>query len=493
MHKERLWKAQQSVDEAAKHMTGIHRQRYHFMAPAYWINDPNGCVFFDGAYHLFYQHNPYAPVWGSMHWGHAISKNLVDWKHLPIALAPSEPYDDHPEGGVFSGSALSHQGALYLFYTGCTKADGLPVQVQCMAKSVDGGITFEKHPENPIIRQPPPGISSDFRDPKVLRVKDKWYMLIGASRGGGAQQGGDGCLLMYRSEDLEHWEERGVVASSNGAYGTMWECPDLFYLDGKWVLTFSPMLCGNRKVVYQVGEMDFEGAVFHCEAQGEIDWGQDYYAAQSFQGPEGQIVLIAWQNSWDWMPWWHGHGPTAAENWRGSMALPREVVLEADHTLSFHPIKELEGLRSGRREEKNLSIEQERHLIPCANSVCFELYMEIDLEQTTADILHLFLRDDGEQRIRLSVDISQRLLVFDRGFGADVPHGLCSCPLELEGATAILRIFSDVSSLEVFADDSRTTMSHAIYAARPDQCNTLCAENGTAHILRLTVWELIAC
>lgn len=293
LHKERLSRAQISVDTAAKTMKGIHQQRYHFMAPAYWINDPNGCIFFEGKYHLFYQHNPYAPVWGAMHWGHAVSKDLVHWEHLPIALAPSEPYDDHPEGGVFSGSAVYHEGVLSVFYTGTTNYGAGFVQTQCLAESRDGGVTFEKYSGNPVINELPPDASPDFRDPKVLRVEDMWYMIIGSSEGSGAWHGGDGCVQMYRSGDLKNWSYCGVIARSNGKLGSMWECPDLFRLGEKWVLIFSPMLCGARKTVYQVGEMDFDNVRFTCESQVKIDWGCEYYAPQSLRDQQERAILIA--------------------------------------------------------------------------------------------------------------------------------------------------------------------------------------------------------
>lgn len=490
IHNERLILAQASVDAAAKTVSGTYRQKYHFMAPAYWINDPNGCIFVKGEYHLFYQHNPYAPVWGSMHWGHAVSKDLIHWEHLPIALAPSEPYDDHPEGGVFSGTTVYHDGILYAFYTGTTKCGNSSVQTQCLATSKDDGLTFVKYFGNPIIRDLPPGASPNFRDPKVLRVGDIWYMIIGCSDGGGARNGGDGCVHMYRSDDLKDWRYCGVIARSNGELGTMWECPDLFKLGEKWVLIFSPMFYGEHKTVYQVGNMDFEAARFSCECQGEIDWGCEYYAPQSIQDQQGRTILMAWQNGWDWMPWWKGFGPTKSDNWCGAMALPREVTLEPDNRLAFRPVREIEAVRTDISVENDIIIREEKHRIPFCDPICFELSVELDLAKITAEKLHLYLRANQKRYTRVTIDFRNKLLIFDRENADTHSKGIRVCTVELRGDKSELRIFSDTSSIELFADGGRTTMCNTIYPTHTDQGGYLCAEGGEVEIISLCTWKV---
>jgi beta-fructofuranosidase len=179
-------RARETADGRAE--TGRFRQRYHFMAPSGWINDPNGLVYWQGQYHLFYQHNPFKPEWGAMHWGHAYSRDMVHWKHEPIALAPSEAYDLDEKGGCFSGSAVDNQGVLTLIYTGRVNCEGEPIETVCIAESRDG-VHFEKHRANPVISQPPDTGSRNFRDPKVWRHEDYWYLIAGTCKNGRGEGG----------------------------------------------------------------------------------------------------------------------------------------------------------------------------------------------------------------------------------------------------------------------------------------------------------------
>jgi beta-fructofuranosidase len=199
-----------------------HRLAYHFMAPAGWMNDPNGLIHWRAAYHIFYQHNPYEPGWGAMHWGHALSRDLVRYEHRPVALAPSEPYES-PGGGCFSGSAVDDGGTLTLIYT--STADH---QAQSIATSADG-VHFEKYAGNPVIPAPPPqGNGSDFRDPKVWRHDGAWWMVVGS------RDGELGNVLLYRSDDLRNWDFVSVLCQSDGTQGRMWECPDLYPLADRY-------------------------------------------------------------------------------------------------------------------------------------------------------------------------------------------------------------------------------------------------------------------
>ena len=219
---ERIEKAQKEIE--AKRETvqqGKFRQDYHFMAETGWINDPNGLIYFKGKYHFFYQYNPYSGFWDYMHWGHAVSEDMIHWEYLPLALAPSEVYDDHLKGGCFSGSAIEHDGKLFLIYTGtCNNGKGFE-QSQCIAYSEDG-IHFEKYEGNPVITAPE-GVPTDlFRDPKVWKHDDTYYVVCGASQNGFAQ------ARLYKSTDMFHWEFVNVLAESRGEWGYMWECPDFY-------------------------------------------------------------------------------------------------------------------------------------------------------------------------------------------------------------------------------------------------------------------------
>ena len=271
---------------------GKMRQKYHFMAETGWINDPNGLIYFKGKYHFFYQYNPYQSFWENMHWGHAVSDDLIHWEYLPVALAPSEPYEDHLKGGCFSGSAIEFDGKLYLIYTAATNHGNGFVQTQCVAYSEDG-IHFEKYEKNPVLTAPE-GISPDsFRDPKVWKHEDSYYMVCGASKNQKGQ------ALLYRSEDLIHWTFINVLAESRGEWGTMWECPDFFRIGNRYVLTFSPIGAGERTCVYLTGSFDYDTGKFDYDVSGEIDWGFDYYAPQSFQAPDGRRIMVAWANEWE--------------------------------------------------------------------------------------------------------------------------------------------------------------------------------------------------
>lgn len=188
---------------------------------------------FQGKYHFFYQFNPYSGFWSQMHWGHAVSDDLMHWEQLPVALAPSESYDDHPQGGCFSGSAIEKDGKLYLIYTGTANNGNGFEQTQNVAVSEDG-IHFKKYEGNPVI-EPPSGIPHDFfRDPKVWEHDGTYYLVCGAQRDGKAQ------ALLYHSPDLLHWDFFNVLFESRGEWGYMWECPDFFPLGDQWVFLCSP-------------------------------------------------------------------------------------------------------------------------------------------------------------------------------------------------------------------------------------------------------------
>ena len=279
--KQNIEKAQFEIDRKKDMIkSGKMRQHYHFMPQTGWLNDPNGLIYFRGKYHFFFQHNPYSGFWDSMHWGHAVSDDMLHWEYLPLALVPSEKYDNHQKGGCFSGSAIEHDGKLFLMYTGVTNEGNGYEQVQCIAYSEDG-IHFEKYEGNPVLTAPE-GIPTDmFRDPKVWKHEDTYYMVCGASRNN------RGMALLYRSKNMLNWEFFNVLAESRGEWGFMWECPDFYPIGDKYVLTFSPMDSGDHTSVYLVGDFDYETGSFYSHVSGEINWGFDYYAPQSFLATDG--------------------------------------------------------------------------------------------------------------------------------------------------------------------------------------------------------------
>ena len=236
----------------------ITRPRWHFAPQKGWINDPNGLVWFHGKYHLYFQCNPHSNQWDKMHWGHAVSQDLIHWEECQPVLFPEEIYENDQRGGCFSGSVIEHEGRLYAFYTAVARdaESGLIRSQQCLAWS-DDGYQFKKYQKNPIIPESPSG-SSDFRDPKVIFHKDRWQMLVGGTSGSASDMTSHGRIYLYHSKNLTHWEYDGILYEGEDGEGTMFECPDLFELDGKWIITASPM---NRTdflpTVYMVGALSF--------------------------------------------------------------------------------------------------------------------------------------------------------------------------------------------------------------------------------------------
>lgn len=461
------------------------RQSYHFMPPAYWMNDPNGVIFFEGKYHLFYQFHPYAPVWGPMHWGHAVSSDLLHWEHLPIALAPSETYDTDERGGCFSGSAVYENGILSLMYTGAVRVNGEYVQTQCLAQSKDA-VHFEKYEGNPVVKKPDWVDSTDFRDPKVFKHDDVWYMLVGA------KDKDKGKALLYRSYDLKSWEFFSVLAESRGELGFMWECPDFFEINGKYVLFISPMGVSDRKTVYLIGDMNFNTGKFNYHSIGEIDWGFDYYAPQTLLNDKDQRIVVAWANEWDWMPWFNGFGPTNKDNWCGSLALPRTVELVRDSRLKFKPIDQLKDLRTLAREYSKSLVTQKNSLeIQAGDNIHCELKIIIDLAKTTSDIIEIVLRASEKYQTVITCNLKTGEIYFDRNNSDGISTGIRRCPLLLVNKNELMvHIYMDTCSVEVFTDDYITVLSSNIYPPNDSNKIFVKAVNGDAAIKSIHTWGL---
>lgn len=460
------------------------RQNYHFMPETGWMNDPNGLVFYKGRYHIFYQHNPYGAFWGRMFWGHAVSDDMIHWDHLPHALAPSESYDDHSEGGCFSGSGIVYGDRLYLAYTG-TANDGTGfVQTQCMAWS-DDGIHFQKYEQNPVITAPDGYDKANFRDPKIFRQGDYFYMVCGAKKGEFAQ------ALIYRSDDIFHWEFLNVLAESKGEFGYMWECPDFFPLEDKYVLMFSPMGAGRRTSVYLVGDMNFHTGKFDYYTIGEVDGGFDYYAPQSFLDGKGRRILAGWANGWDWMPWWENWGPTFKEHWCGFFGLFREARIGENNRLSFIPLEEYESIRKEKRSSGAFQVGGQRHCIDGGGGLSYELKLRVDLRQTTAKKLYLYLRSDNIFETVITVDFGRSELSLDRGKADGWSKGNCHTPLKyLDGEELLIHIYSDQSSLEVYTDNYQTVLSCNVYGELGQCYNYMAADEGTITVKSLETWEM---
>ncbi len=302
-------------------MNEIPRLKRHFEPERGWMNDPNGLCFFQNRYHAFFQHYPHEPKWGPMHWGHAVSCDLLHWEELPIALYPDMLYEN--DGGCFSGSALERDGVLYLMYTSVSKEHG---QTQSIATSRDG-VHFEKYPGNPVIEKSPlDPCNKDFRDPKFFAYGDEYRMVCGAG------QDGLGSVLLFRSRDLLHWQYIGPLFQSR-EYGPVPECPDLFPLGEKWVLMFSRM-DETRSAQFVIG--NFDGEHFFPESFQQPETGTDFYAPQTFLDPAGRRIVIGWLFNWN---------RAVPENAlrAGALSLPRELSLK-EGKLRMAPVSEAQEL-----------------------------------------------------------------------------------------------------------------------------------------------------
>ena len=477
-------KAQAYIDRNKDMVSqGKMRQDYHFMGQTGWINDPNGLIFYKGKYHIFYQYNPYYGFWDYMHWGHAVSEDLVHWEYLPLALAPSEYYDDHYRGGCFSGSAIEHDGKLFLMFTGTTNRGKGFEQTQCVAYSEDG-IHFEKYEGNPVLTAPEGVPTYQFRDPKVWKHDGKYYMVCGASRNNFAQ------ALLYVSEDMFHWDFYSVLAESRGEWGYMWECPDFFRLGDKYVLLVSPMGAGERTCVYMVGDFSYETGKFVYDVSGEADWGFDFYAPQSFLDGKGRRLVIGWANCWDWMPFWKDWGPTYREGWCGSYAVPREVRLNTDHTLSFVPVEELSALREEEKADSDVTVTDELQM---KDGYSLEMKISIDLKETTADSFSFFLRcDEGRERYtKITFDLKEQHMYFDRNHSDGWSTGISHSPLKMKDKDMLdIHIFSDKSSVEVFSEHYTTNHSCNVFADAEQDKNLLTVSGGSLKIKTMQMWKL---
>ncbi|MBQ8741787.1 MAG: glycoside hydrolase family 32 protein [Clostridia bacterium] len=301
--------------------------KYHFKPEKGWVNDPNGLVYFDGYYHVFYQHAPHfeRPWKEPMHWGHARTKNFVEWEELPIALSPDTDYDD---GGCWSGTAIVKDGVLYLFYASIHTFEGDTHNTQSVSVAYSrDGINFEKYENNPVIPHFPEDGSRDFRDPAIIEADGKYYCVMAS----GYPQKKLARLLLYESEDLFNWKYVGVMSEwENGRYA---ECPSFMHAYDRYLLTAS--VCLEKYHYFSLMYGSFEDGKFTPDLVGAIDKGPDQYAGQVFRDHKGRNILISWIPGWPYAGY--------AEKDVGCMSLPREIFIR-DSKICGYPIEEIRYL-----------------------------------------------------------------------------------------------------------------------------------------------------
>src|ERR1700733_2082568 len=330
-----------------KLMRDPFRPQFHLLPKANWMNDPCAPRYFRGQYHMFFQYNPGAPVWGDMHWAHAISPDLIHWKHLPIALSPTPgSYDAF---GCFTGSVLPGVEVPTILYTGVTRSSPATIrgeglrEVQCLATSTDPDLRSWKKLDKPVLDGPPHGLQvAGFRDPCPWKDGETWYLGVGS----GFNKIG-GAVLLYTSRDGRNWTYLHPLAQGEWNHGTMsnpvdsgemWECPDFFPLGDKHVLLYST----ERKVYWEVGTFDRD-LRFHAESRGLLDHGS-YYAMKSMVDAKGRRIL------WGGVQETRSPEETRAAGWAGAMALPRMLSLDSGNQLRMEVLPEFASLRTDTQE-----------------------------------------------------------------------------------------------------------------------------------------------
>ncbi len=469
-------------------MVDSGRPAFHFTPPANWMNDPNGLVYHNGEYHLFYQHHPESTVWGPMHWGHAVSHDLVDWQHLPIALHP----DEH--GMIFSGSAVVDKhntagfgaNALVAIFT-CHKDY---VETQNLAYSHDGR-TWTKYAGNPVL--PAQDAYRNFRDPKVFWFEDHWVMCLAAGRQ----------ILFYISRDLKHWEQSSIFGDGHSARDDVWETPDLFPLsvetsdEKRWVLTtgvWNGAIAGGSGTQYFIGH--FDGRTFTSERSAEtvlwMDHGADFYAPQSWNNePEGRRLLVGWMSNWQYAKL------VPASTWRGAFSLIREVSLKKVHDevhLLQRPLPEMQRLRAEHFRWQEKTVQPSTNLLADLHADSLEILATFAWDGNVSRF-GLRVRLGEEEQTSIYYDMHEQKLCVDRSQSGQVDFhdmfaAVHSAPLLPIDGLIRLHIFVDAVSIEVFANEGLLTFSESIFPSQQSQGLELFVEGGSIFLHSVDVFYL---
>ena len=468
------------------------RPRYHFTPPANFMNDPNGLVFYEGEYHLFYQHNPFGDTWGHMSWGHAVSRDLVRWEHLPIALYEADGVM------IFSGSAVvdwrntsrfgaSAEPPLVAIYTGHSAAQ----QTQNLAYSLDRGRTWTKHTGNPVLALNLP----HFRDPKVFwhEVTGQWIMVTVLAD----QQR----VRFFGSPDLRRWAHLSDFGQA-GAVNNEWECPDLFPLavEGrpeaqKWILKVDV----NKSIGAQYFIGQFDGMTFVNDAPDDqvlrVDCGRDFYAAQSWSDvppKDGRRLWVGWMNNWDYA------NMTPTSPWRSIFSIPRVLTLREypeGKRLVQHPIAELARLRQPLYHRVGTNIRTVNAQLAALGDPGAVLEIEVEFGPGSAAEFGLKVRAGPGEETVIGYDVLAEELWVDRRRSGNTEFapafpGRHRGPLPLEQGRTKLHIFVDTCSVEVFGNDGRAVISDLIFPSPQSTGLELYTVGGEARLIALEIWTL---
>ncbi|UGU14925.1 glycoside hydrolase family 32 protein [Sinomicrobium kalidii] len=488
-----------------------YRPNFHFTPEEKWMNDPNGMFYYNGYYHLFFQHYPDSTVWGPMHWGHAVSTDLLNWKELPIALYPGE------EGYIFSGSAVvDHDNtsglsdgrtppvvAMYTIHDPKKRDnDQIDVETQGIAYSTDEGMTWTKYANNPVIENP--GIR-DFRDPKVVRdtLRNQWVMVLAAQDR----------AKFYRSDNLKDWEFLSDFGTDTGAHGGVWECPDFFPMtveetgETKWVLIQSlnpggPN--GGSATQYFVG--DFDGTTFTPDPGFEaelnkrkafwIDYGRDNYAGVTWSGvpdSNGRKLFIGWMSNWEYAQ----QVPTTT--WRSAMTLPRELQLIKSGTtyqLSSRPIRELKDFRTKAIKKQDIALDSPFVYHTEDGPVLNNTEIALNLKGIGKSTCTFRLYNAKGDTLSFGLNNAKREFFINRA-----KAGQTDFSEKFAGKTAVAPRFStsdaldihivlDKTSIEIFYDNGTVVMTEIFFPEAPFETLSLTTDTSGVTAKAIAIHEL---
>ena len=452
---------------AAELAQDADRPEYHFLAPRYWMNDPNGPIRWKGKYHLFYQWSARAMSGVPVQWGHAVSEDMVHWRHLPAALEPTPGGADRD--GCWTGSAVVQNGVPTVIYTGVIHQPGAAdhddewQQAQMLAMAEDDALLHWKKLAKPVIAGPPQGMqATGFRDPCLWREEDAWYMGVGSG-----ERDKGGCVLLYRSQDLHTWEylhplvhgkRTGNPAPDAVDRGDMWECPDFFELDGKHCLLYS----SENKVIWATGVYDRKEHRFTIERTGWVDHGGlAYYAPKSFLAPDGRRIL------WGWVREMRPAAAYDAAGWAGATSLPRVLTLDAEGQLCANVAVEVRKLRRA----------QEGEDVTITTNTPMKRRMKVlrqELEVTASETVTVRLLKRGVPAWEMELNADAGTVRYgETRFAAAGPQ---------------LRIYFDGSVIEAFVG-GRDAITSRVYGLKPGETELEVTAAGAAAV---SLWELKA-
>ena len=462
---ETLLKAREYEEKYSAFIRDEERPDFHLSPRVGWMNDPNGFSVYQGKYHIFYQYHPYNTQWGPMHWGHAVSDDFLHWENLPVAIAPDMPYD---KDGCFSGSAVElDDGRHLLMYTGVKRErgeDGIMRDFQTQCVAVGDGVNYVKYEGNPVLTgaDVPAGFSvNDFRDPKIFRNADGTFGCVVGNR----TEDGSGAILLYKSPDGFKWEFDSIVDRSYNEFGRMWECPDMFHLDGQDVIITSPQdMCalglefhsGNGTLAL-MGQME-NGKYLRDNVQA-IDYGLDFYAPQTLEAKDGRRIMIAWMQNWDTTG-----GCPAGAKWFGQMTTPRELNIRNGRLIQI-PVGEVENLRGRRVAYKNVLVNEEVSLTGVYGRVLDMTVTVKPGDEKGYERFRIKFAKGSQHYCSVSYRPNTSTLRMSRthaGFNRDFVHER-KCRVRNQNGEIKLRIILDRFSAEIFVNDGEQALTMTFY------------------------------